>query len=67
MHELIVPNEVKISEINNNGSLSPNNYKKLTIKNKNQHTVSYYLDDNPYQKGLEPEAVHMCQNHNNFF
>ncbi len=54
MHELIVPNEVKISEINNNGSLSPNNYKKLTIKNKNQHTVSYYLDDNPYQKGLEP-------------
>lgn len=54
MHELIVPTEVKISEIKKNGSLSPNNYKKLTIKNKNQHKVSYYLKDTPYQKGIEP-------------
>lgn len=54
MHELIVPTEVKISEIKANGSLSPNNYKKLTIKNKKQHTISFYLDEVPYQKGIEP-------------
>lgn len=54
MHELIVPTEVKISEIKANGSLSPNNYKKLTIRNKKQHTISFYLDEVPYQKGIEP-------------
>ncbi len=55
MHELIVPTEVKFSEIKANGSLSPNNYKKLTIKNPDRHTVSFYLDrDNPYVKGVEP-------------
>ena len=54
MHELIVPTEVKISEIKENGSLSPNNYKKLIIKNKKQHRVSFYLEDTPYQKGIEP-------------
>ena len=43
MHKLIVPSEVKISEILANGSLSPNNYKKLTIKNPNQHYASFYL------------------------
>ena len=53
MHELIVPTEVKISELRKNGSLSPNNYKKLTIKNRKQHTISFYLDDeSPYQKGI---------------
>ena len=53
MHELIVPTEVKISELSKNGSLSPNNYKKLTIKNRKQHTISFYLDDeSPYQKGI---------------
>ena len=54
MHELIVPTEVKISEIKENGSLSPNNYKKLIIKNKKQHRVSFYLEETPYQKGIEP-------------
>lgn len=55
MHELIVPTEVKFSEIKENGSLSPNNYKKLTIKNTNRHTISFYMDrDNPYIKGIEP-------------
>ena len=48
MHELIVPTEVKISEIKENGSLSPNNYKKLTINNKHRHMISFYMDsDNP--------------------
>lgn len=55
MHELIVPTEVKFSEIKNNGSLSPNNYKKLTIKNKNQHKLAFYMDTKqPYFKGIEP-------------
>ena len=55
MHKLIVPTEVKISEIKGNGSLSPNNYKKLTIKNPHRHTISFYMDsDNPYIKGIEP-------------
>ena len=43
MHELIVPSEVRFSEIKKNGSLSPNNYKKLTIKNPSRHKVSFYL------------------------
>ncbi len=55
MHKLIVPTEVKFSEIKANSSLSPNNYKKLTIKNKEQHTVAFYMDSaRPYQKGIEP-------------
>ena len=55
MHELIIPTEIKISEIKQNGSLSPNNYKKLTIKNKKQHTTAFYLNDKkPYLKGIEP-------------
>lgn len=55
MHELIIPTEVKISEIKQNGSLSPNNYKKLTIKNPKQHNTKFYLDEHiPYLKGVEP-------------
>ena len=55
MYELIIPTEVMFSEIKANNSLSPSNYKKLTIKNKNTHKVSYYLDkENPYLKGIEP-------------
>lgn len=55
MHKLILPTEVKISEIMANKSLSPNNYKKLTIKNPNRHVISFYLNKkNPYQKGIEP-------------
>lgn len=55
MHELIVPKEVKISEIKDNLSLSTNNYKKLTIKNQNRNKIVYYLqDDIPFEKGIEP-------------
>lgn len=55
MHELILPTEVRISEIIANKSLSPNNYKKLTIKNSNRHHVAFYMDEiKPYQKGIEP-------------
>lgn len=44
MHELILPKEVKISEILAKKSLSPNNYKKLTIKNPNRHSVNLVLE-----------------------
>lgn len=55
MHELIIPTEVKFSELKEHGSLSPNNYKRLAIKNPNQSKVATYLDsDTPYIKGLEP-------------
>ncbi len=55
MHKLIVPTEVKFSEIKKNVSLSPNNYKKLTIRNTHRHTISFYMDsNNPYTKGIEP-------------
>lgn len=55
MHEIIVPDEVKVSELMANGSLSPNNYKKLTIKNNNQIKIRDYLEkSNPYIKGIEP-------------
>lgn len=55
MHELILPSEVKISEIMEKKSLSPNNYKKLSIRNPQCHKVAYYLNsDMPYTKGVEP-------------
>ena len=55
MHELIVPKEVKISEIKENLSLSTNNYKKLSIKNSNTKKIVFYLNkDIPFEKGIEP-------------
>ena len=55
MHELILPKEVTISELIKNSSLSPNNYKRLTIRNPKKHPASYYFDaDTPYSKGIEP-------------
>lgn len=55
MHELIIPTEVKFSELKKTGSLSPNNYKKLAIMNPNQNKIATYLDANkPYIKGIEP-------------
>lgn len=55
MHELIVPTEVEFSEIKQNCSLSPNNYKKLTIRNNCRHRVAYYMNSKtPYVKGIEP-------------
>lgn len=68
MHELIIPNQIKISEIINNGSLSPNNYKKLTIKNKHQHKLEYYLnDENPFTKGIEPGSSSYVKHSNQAF
>ena len=43
MHEILVPDEVKFSELVRVGSLSPNNYKKLSIKNNKQVKVKSYL------------------------
>ena len=55
MHELILPTDVKISEIMANNSLSPNNYKKLAIRNSKRHKISFYMDkESPYFKGIEP-------------
>lgn len=55
MHELIIPVEVRFSELKETGSLSPNNYKRLDIINPNQSKVIKYLNsDTPYIKGLEP-------------
>lgn len=55
MHEIIVPNEVAISEFMATGSLSPNNYKKLTIRNPRRKLLKDYLLENvPYIKGKEP-------------
>ena len=55
MHELIVPTEVGILDIMKNGSLSPNNYKRLEIINPKQSEICEYLDsDIPFQKGIEP-------------
>lgn len=55
MHEILVPEEVKYSELVSVGSLSPNNYKKLTIKNKNQINIREFLQEKvPFVKGKEP-------------
>lgn len=55
MHELIMPKEVRITEIKENLSLSPNNYKKLSIKNRNKNKIAFYLKkDIPFEKGVEP-------------
>ena len=51
MHELILPTDVKISEIMANKSLSPNNYKKLAIRNSKRHKISFYMyKESPYFK-----------------
>jgi hypothetical protein len=68
MHKLLLPNEIKISEIKENKSLSPNNYKKLLIKNQNCKKVSYYLsDDKPYYKGMEPGSNSYVSNSSQIF
>lgn len=55
MHEIMVPDEVTISEIMSIGSLSPNNYKRLSIKNPNRCQIKEYLSNEiPYVKGKEP-------------
>lgn len=56
MHDSLT-HEIKISEImtNKSKSLSPNNYKKVLIKNQRCHSVSEYLNSTkPYCKGTEP-------------
>lgn len=68
MHEIIVPKEIKYSEIQAVGSLSPNNFKKLTILNKNSKLLRDYLDaDNPYEKGKEPGASVYVKKSNQIF
>lgn len=55
MHEIMVPNEVTILELMDNGSLSPSNYKKLSISNQEKKQIKDYLvKDIPYIKGKEP-------------
>lgn len=55
MHEILVPEEVNYSELIRIGSLSPNNYKKLSIKNKNQVYIRDFLQEKvPFIKGKEP-------------
>ncbi len=55
MHEILVPDEVKFSELVRVGSLSPNNYKKLSIKNNKQVKIKSYLkEETPFIKGKEP-------------
>lgn len=68
MHELILPKEVTISELIKNSSLSPNNYKRLTIRNPKKHPASYYFDaDTPYSKGIEPGSSAYVTNSNQVF
>lgn len=55
MHEILVPKEVNYSELISIGSLSPNNYKKLSIKNKRQKYIRDFLQEKvPFIKGKEP-------------
>lgn len=55
MHEILVPDEVKISRLQEIGSLSPNNYKEISIKNKKQKVIADFLDQSePFDKGIEP-------------
>lgn len=55
MHEILVPEEVNYSKLIKVGSLSPNNYKTLSIKNKNQVYVRDFLQEEvPFIKGIEP-------------
>lgn len=68
MHELIVPKEVRISEIKDNLSLSTNNYKKLSIKNTNRNKILFYLKkDAPFEKGIEPGSGAYVQKSNQRF
>ena len=58
MQELITPKEIKISEIKENLSFSPNNYKKILIRNSETKKISFYLDEtSPFAKGIEPGSA----------
>ncbi len=55
--ELFQPNEVSFREIERLKSLSPKNYARVDIYNKNKVPLSIFLDSqNPYSKGIEPGA-----------
>lgn len=55
MHEIMVPKEIKFSDVSGNYSLSPNNFKQLMIKNNNQTLLESFLNhDLPFEKGKEP-------------
>lgn len=56
MENILIPSEIDIKSILNNGiNLSPNNYKSVSIKNKNKVRLRDLLDEKlPYVRGGEP-------------
>ncbi len=68
MHELLVPKQVKISEILSKGSLSTNNYKRISIINDRQEVIGVFLDnEEPFKKGIEPGSSAYVENSNQVF
>ena len=52
---ILVPKEVNLSTLSQVDSLSPSNYKKLSIRNQRTKLINEYLNkDDPYVKGKEP-------------
>lgn len=56
MENILIPSEIDIKSILNNGmNLSPNNYKLVSIKNKNKIKLRDLLDPQiPFVRGVEP-------------
>lgn len=58
MQLLNIPQEINIKDIFNKKSLSPNNYKTISIRRKEERELTYYLDsESPYLKGEEPGSM----------
>lgn len=58
MHNIHIPDEVSFNDIVKKKSLSPNNYKKISIKRELQTKIRSFLSDQePYIKGEEPGSI----------
>ncbi|QNB45468.1 hypothetical protein BR63_03525 [Thermanaerosceptrum fracticalcis] len=58
MHNILIPDEILFENIIKKKSLSPNNYKQISIKRKLKTKISTFLSENvPYVKGEEPGSI----------
>jgi len=58
MHNILIPGEIHLNDIIEKKSLSPSNYKQISIKRKLRTKIETFLElDNPYIKGEEPGSI----------
>jgi len=58
MHNILIPDEIRLNDITEKKSLSPNNYKQISIKRKLKTNIGAFLTKkNSYLKGEEPGSI----------